>query len=160
MGIASLGIDSVANRIANEVRVIRGNLVYLYAALRALASWRPARFEVVVDGQRHELTGYSVIAANSRAYGGGMLVAPQAELDDGKLDVFLCDAQSKLRALRMLPSVFKGTHVDNPVTHFFRGEVVEISSDRPFTVYADGDPLAELPATVRVVPGALRVIVP
>ena len=160
VGIASVGFDSDANRIANETKLVRGNLVYLYAALKALVQWQPARFEVVIDGERRSTTGYSVAVGNSKAYGGGMYLFPMAELDDGKLDVFLCDDHPKLQALRTLASVFKGKHIGRPATHFFRGEVVEVSADRPFTVYADGDPLADLPATVRVRPGALKVIVP
>jgi diacylglycerol kinase family enzyme len=160
VGIASYGFDSDANRIANEAKLIRGNLVYAYAALRALAQWRHARFTVTVDGVRHEFSGYSVAVANSKAYGGGMLLVPDAELDDGKLDVLLHAEQPKLPALRLLPKAFKGTHIEDPSMSLLRGEVVEIDADRPFTVYADGDPLAELPATVTVARQTLRVIVP
>jgi YegS/Rv2252/BmrU family lipid kinase len=160
VGIASVGFDSDANRIANDAKLVRGNLVYAYAALRALVGWKPARFEVLVDGERHETTGYTVAVANSKAYGGGMFVAPQAELDDGQLDVIWSDHHSKLQFLRSLSKVFKGTHLDEPYVHFVKGRVIEVSADRPFTMYADGDPLADLPATVRVVPRALRVIVP
>jgi YegS/Rv2252/BmrU family lipid kinase len=161
VGIASVGFDSDANRIANEAKLVRGNLVYAYAALKALAKWKPARFEAIVDGERHEVTGYSVGICNSKAYGGGMYAAPQAELDDGQLDVILCAAVPKRRFLfRTLPRVFKGTHLEDPNFSCFKGEVVEVSADRPFVMYADGDPLAELPATVRVFPRALRVIQP
>ncbi len=160
VGIASFGFDSDANRIANEARVLRGNLVYLYAALRALAAWKPARFEVVVDGERHSLTGFAVAVANSSTFGGGMKAVPMAEIDDGLLDVMLSADMSKPRALRCLAKVFNGRHVDDPAISFLRGEVVEIDADRRFTVYADGDPLAELPATVTVAKQALRVIVP
>ena len=85
--IASCGFDAEANRIANEARFVKGNLVYAYAALRALVAWRSARFELTLDGERHEVCGYSVAAANSKAYGGGMFLAPDAVLDDGQLDV-------------------------------------------------------------------------
>ncbi len=87
LGIASFGFDSDANKIANEARLVRGNLVYVYAALRALMSWKPATFTATIDGERHEITGYSMGVCNSKAYGGGMYVAPQAVLDDGKLDI-------------------------------------------------------------------------
>jgi YegS/Rv2252/BmrU family lipid kinase len=160
VGIASCGFDSEANRIANEAKLVRGNLVYLYAALRALAAWKHATFEVTVDGQRHTVTGYSVIVANSKAYGGGMYVVPHAELDDGRLDVMLSSASSKLNFLRSLPKLFKGTHVDDPNVSFVSGHEVEVSADRPFTVYADGDPIGELPARIRVATRVLRVIVP
>ena len=108
VGIASVGFDSDANRIANETKLVRGNLVYLYAALKALVQWQPARFEVVIDGERRSTTGYSVAVGNSKAYGGGMYLFPMAELDDGKLDVFLCGDHPKLQALRTLALVFKG----------------------------------------------------
>jgi YegS/Rv2252/BmrU family lipid kinase len=161
VGIASVGFDSDANRIANEAKLVRGNLVYAYAALKALAKWKPARFEVIVDGEHQEVTGYSVGICNSKAYGGGMYAAPQAELDDGQLDVILCAAVPKRRFLfRTLPRVFKGTHLEDPNFSCFKGQVVEVSADRPFVMYADGDPLADLPATVRVSPRSLRVIVP
>ena len=160
VGIASCGFDSEANRIANEARLVRGNLVYVYAALRALAAWKHANFEVTVDGQHHSTTGWSVAVANSKAYGGGMYLVPHAELDDGRLDVMLSGATSKLRFLRNLPKVFNGSHVDEPNLQFVRGERVEIRADRSFVVYADGDPIGELPVTIRVAKQALRVIVP
>jgi YegS/Rv2252/BmrU family lipid kinase len=160
VGIASVGFDSEANRIANEAKLIKGNLVYAYAAIRALVAWKAVRFEIVIDGERHESTGYSVIVANSKAYGGGMFVAPQAELDDGKLDVVVTEDMPKLRALRCLPKAFKGTHLEEPAFKCFRGETVEVQADRPLVVYADGDPLSQLPATVRVSTRALRVIFP
>jgi len=160
VGIASAGFDSDANRIANEAKLVRGNLVYAYAALKALAAWKPAHFEIVVDGERHESTGYTVAIANSKAYGGGMFLAPQAELDDGKLDVVVSGETTKRHFLRSLPKVFKGTHLDEPSVTCFKGETVDVRADRPFVMYADGDPLADLPATVRVSPRALRVIVP
>jgi YegS/Rv2252/BmrU family lipid kinase len=160
VGIASLGLDSDANRIANDAKLVKGNLVYLYAALRALAQWKPATFDVTIDGDRHTFSGYSVAVANSKAYGGGMYLVPHAELDDGILDVMLAGQYSKLRALLDLPKAFKGTHVNNPDLTFLRGERIEISADRPFTVYADGDPIADLPVSIRVAKRVLRVLVP
>jgi len=160
VGIASLGFDSDANRIANDAKLVRGNLVYLYAALRALAGWKHARFAVTVDGERREFRGYSVAVGNSKAYGGGMFLFPHAKLDDGRLEVMLVREYSKLRVLRDLPKVFKGTHVDNPHATFLSGQTVEVNADRPFDVYADGDPIGELPARVTIAKQVLRVIVP
>jgi len=160
MGIASFGLDSDANRIANEAKVVKGNGVYVYAAIRALAAWKPATFSVTVDGERHEFTGYSVAVGNSKAYGGGMVLFPDAELDDGKLDVMLSKNCSKLRCLVELPKVFRGAHVDSDFTEFLRGEEIEVSSDRPFAIYADGDPIGATPAIIRVERRCLRVMAP
>lgn len=163
VGIASAGFDSDANRIANEAPSWLGGLVYAYGALRALASWRPATFEIELDppGERHTFTGYSIGAANSKAYGGGMFAAPGALLDDGLLEVMTMETVSRWRFLSsVLPRVFKGTHVGLDEVHVFRAAEVAISADRPFTMYADGDPIGELPLRVRAVKGAVSVIVP
>jgi YegS/Rv2252/BmrU family lipid kinase len=164
VGIASVGFDSDANRIANEAPPWLGGLVYAYGALRALISWRSARFEIELDGSpeaRHSFTAYTVGAANSKTYGGGMRAAPEAMLDDGLLDVVVLESVSKLRFLtRILPKVFSGKHVHEPGVHVFRVKEVSISADRPFTMYADGDPIGELPLRVSAVGGAVRVLVP
>jgi YegS/Rv2252/BmrU family lipid kinase len=161
IGIASCGFDSVANRIANETRLVRGNLVYAYGALRALITWQPATFTIKLDhGEPRTVTGYTIAAANSRSYGGGMLLAPDASLDDGLLDVVIVAHTRKLRFLALLPTVFKGEHVQHAGVEVLRGATVEIAASRPFTMYADGDPIAELPVTVRALPGAIHVIVP
>ena len=161
IGIASCGFDSDANRVANETRLVRGNLVYAYGALRTLATWRPARFEVRIDGgEVRQMRGYTVAAANSKAYGGGMFMAPAASLEDGMLDVVLVADVPKLRFLALLPTVFKGLHVRQPNVEVLRTSEVQIRADRPFVLYADGDPIAELPVTVRCLPKAVRVIVP
>jgi YegS/Rv2252/BmrU family lipid kinase len=158
LGIASVGFDSDANRIANESR-LGGNLVYAYAALRALVAWKPARFTIAIGDQRTRMEGYSVVVANSKAYGGGMFVAPGAELDDGEFDVVTIAKVGKLRFLGNLPKVFKGTHVQNDEVQVVRAARLSLSASRPFAVYADGEHLTDLPADLRVIPHALRVLV-
>jgi YegS/Rv2252/BmrU family lipid kinase len=160
IGIASCGFDSDANRIANATRLVRGNLVYAYGALRALAAWKPAGFELELDGRPLSFTGYCVVLANSRAYGGGMYVAPDAELDDGLLDVVLIGRVSKRRFLLDLPKVFKGRHVHSPAVHVERARRVRVNADRPFAMYADGDPIGDLPLVVSARPRTLRVLAP
>lgn len=161
IGIASCGFDSEANRIANQARLIRGNLVYAYGMLRALVGWKPASFTLELDGGRaRTFIGYSVAAANSRFFGGGMMIAPDASLTDGKLEIVLIKDVPRLRYLRLAPTVLTGAHVRQPNVEVLRAETVRISASRPFTMYADGDPIAELPATVSVRPAAVRVLVP
>jgi len=163
VGIASAGFDSEANRIANEAPAWLGGLVYAYGALRALCSWRPARFEIELEppGKRIGFTAYTVGACNSKTYGGGMRAAPDALLDDGLLDVVVLESLSKLKFLtKVLPKVFTGAHVQLPSVHVYHAAEVEISSDRPFTMYADGDPIGDLPVRVRAVRGAVSVLVP
>lgn len=160
LGIASIGFDSEANRLANETGFVRGHLVYAYAALRTLVGWKPARFTVRVDEERLRFSGYSVSVANNRAFGGGMYIAPDAELDDGEFDIVTVGEMGKLRALGNLPKVFKGTHVNEDEVRVFRAPHLELSASRAFPVYADGDHLTDLPASLRVLPRALSVVAP
>jgi YegS/Rv2252/BmrU family lipid kinase len=159
--IASLGLDSVVNGIANRARFLRGKLVYTYAALRALATWRTAHFSVTLDhGEAIAVDGYAVAVANGGVYGGGMRLAPDAKLDDGLLDVVITGEVGKLRFVLNLPKVFRGTHVDEPEIAVTRARTVRISADRPFEVYGDGEYLTDLPAEVRLLDRALRVLAP
>jgi YegS/Rv2252/BmrU family lipid kinase len=161
IGIASCGIDSDANRIANQTHRVKGNLVYAYGALSALAAWRPATFTVTLDdNDKRTVTGYSVAAANSKAYGGGMYLAPDCSLEDGLLDVVIISDMPKARFLALLPTVFKGRHVLRKEVQVHRAREVTVAADRPFTMYADGDPIGDLPLTVRALPAAVTVITP
>jgi YegS/Rv2252/BmrU family lipid kinase len=160
LGIASSGLDSDAGDIANATRLKLGQLVYVYATLRAVRAWRPARWEVVIDGAPRSFTGYSVAVANSGVFGGGMYLAPEAKLDDGLLDVVMIHDLPKRTYLAALPKVFTGAHVREPGVEMCQAREVAFHADRPFNVQADGDPIADLPATVRVQPGALKVIAP
>jgi YegS/Rv2252/BmrU family lipid kinase len=161
VGIASCGIDADANRIANRSRCVRGNLVYSYAALRALAQWRAAAFTITLDGGRpHTITGYTIAVANSSSYGGGMRLAPAARLDDGLLEIVVIAQMTKLRVVRLLPTVFWGGHVNHAGVEVLQCRRIEIAASRRLEVYADGDPIADLPATVCALPGAVRTVVP
>lgn len=159
LGIASFGFDSEANRIANASR-LTGNTVYAWAALRALAGWKPERFTLVESGVRSRFTGYTVAVANNGFYGGGMNMAPDADPCDGLLDVVTVGDVGRLRFLLNLPKVFKGRHVDGEKVKSWRTSAIEVASSRPMTIYADGDPLTETPARIRVLPSALPVMVP
>ena len=160
LGIASAGFDSDVQDVANTTRVPLGEMIYVYATLRALGGWRHANWHVVIDGEARSFRGYSVAVANSGVFGGGMYLVPDAQLDDGLLDVVLTGECPKVRYLTSLPKVFKGTHTDSEVLTFLRGREVAFHADRPFRAYADGDPIAELPVTIRVVPRALKVLIP
>jgi YegS/Rv2252/BmrU family lipid kinase len=160
LGILSAGFDSDVSRIALETRLKLGTFVYTYGVLRAIAGWKPAAWDVTIDGDPRSFDGYSVAVANSGVFGGGMYLAPDSELDDGQLEVIMISAQSKLRYLRGLPRVFNGSHPKDPAVTLVQAKQVTFHADRPFRAYADGDPIGDLPLTVRVLPGSLRVVAP
>jgi YegS/Rv2252/BmrU family lipid kinase len=160
VGIASVGIDAEANRIANAAPKLLGSAVYALAGVAALAMWRHANFEVDVDGTTTAFRGFAVGVGNSSYYGGGMRLLPDASVDDGLLDVVWFAADNRLRFLREIPQRRVAGHGANPTVSFRRGSVVRVTADRPMAVYADGEPIGALPATVTIRPSALSVLAP
>ena len=160
LGIASVGFDSECNRLANETHWLRGNLVYAYSMPRTLIGWRSARFTLAVGEERKRISGYFVAVANNSVYGGGMYIAPNAEIDDGEFDVVSIGEGGKLRFLWGLKDVLKGAHLDKPEVDVFRTPRLRIDASRPFPVYADGDHLTDVPVSLRVLPRSLSILVP
>ena len=101
--VANAGFDSEANRWANGVQWASGTTLYVLAVLRTLATYRPHRFRLTVDGDEHEIEAWLVAIGNTRGYAGGMQVTPGAELDDGQLDVCVVGAVSRFEFLRSFP---------------------------------------------------------
>jgi diacylglycerol kinase family enzyme len=93
-------------------------------------------------------------------FGGGMRLVPDAQVDDGLLDVVLTADASRAHMLAGLRKVFKGTHVTDPLLTFLRGREIAFEADRPFTAFADGDPIAALPARIGIAPRSLKVLAP
>ena len=160
LGVASYGIDSNCQHFANNAKIVRGGLVYLYGILRALKQWQGASFSVVADGEKRTYEGYAAAVANTGVFGGGMELLPMAEVDDGQLDVLLTKGSSKWRYARGLTQVFSGNHLDPRYTEVMRATEVEVDSAPPYDVFADGDPIGRTPAKVTVEPRCLRVLVP
>lgn len=160
------GFDAEVNRWANSVQRLSGTPLYIVAVLRTLAVYRPRSFAVTIDGERHEHDAWMVSVGNSTTYGGGMRIVPDARLDDGLLDVCVIGATSKLKLVANFPRVFSGGHGRLPETQFFRGATVVVESldatdpARPAEVWADGERVGPLPATMIAVPAALTVRVP
>jgi YegS/Rv2252/BmrU family lipid kinase len=161
VGIASIGFDSAVQERVLTSRLPLGDLVYLFGSLATVARWQPARFTCRIDGEPLVMSGWSVAVSNSGRYGGGMRLAPDASVEDGLLDVVLTTTTNRRTFLRALPKVFKGTHVNEPSVTVRLARSVELVATEPaYRVFADGDPIASLPCTVTVRPGALRALLP
>jgi diacylglycerol kinase (ATP) len=161
VNVAGAGFDSEVTETANRMRTrVQGTAKYVAAVFKTLLKFRPAQFEVSVDGDRRSLSGMLIAVGNGRSYGGGMHVCPSAMLNDGVLEVCVVGGMSRGAFVRAFPRVFRGTHVTHPKVTMLRGSKVEVSADRRFDVYADGEPAGPLPAVFTVVTAALRVAVP
>ncbi|MEV5708406.1 YegS/Rv2252/BmrU family lipid kinase [Actinoallomurus sp. NPDC052274] len=157
-GSVYAGVDSVANVHINRLTRLPGPLAYYLGPLRAIATWRPVSYRVTVDGELHEERGYTVVVANSGFYGYGLHIAPDAAVDDGLLDVVIIRHAPKRLFFAVMRELPRGTHVDRPVVEVLRGREVRVEADREIPYGADGELLGVLPATARVLPGALNVI--
>ena len=158
-GVLGAGFDALVNERANGWRWPRGHLRYDLAILRELPVLRPRDYIIELDGQIWDTAAVMVVIANGPAYGGGMRICPQAVMDDGLLDVLVVAPLSRTAFLRIYPSVYRGTHVQDPRVTVRRARRVSLQAAGIVT-YADGERLAPLPITVEAVPGALRVLVP
>ncbi len=162
-GVAGVGFDSAANETGNRVKRLKGPLIYIYAVLHTLATFRPIGYHIDYEGGSFDGAGMMMVMANTPRFGGGMRVAPAARLDDGLLDLVIIRKVSKLTFLSVFPHVYKGTHISHPCFFTVKTPWAQVRLDRPMRVYGDGEPLVPVgPQGVRfqVRPGFLRVVRP
>ncbi|MFE3293433.1 diacylglycerol kinase [Rhodococcus sp. NPDC059234] len=156
--VLSSGFDSLVTDRANRLRWPRGPMRYNVAMIVELAQLRPIPYRIVLDDQQIELDAAMVTVGNGTSYGGGMLITPNAEVTDGLLDITVITAGSRLRLVRLFPTVYKGTHVELDEVQTFRSRRVRLEAP-DITAYADGERTAPLPIDIEAVVGAGRVIV-
>jgi diacylglycerol kinase (ATP) len=159
VGVLGAGFDSLVNERANTWPWPKGKMRYNLAIMRELPLFKAIPYVVTIDGVRHETRAMLVAVGNGPSYGGGMQVLPDAQFDDGLLDVLLLHEISTREFLKVFPKVFKGAHVTHPAVEIIRGRSVTLEADG-IVAYADGERFAPLPITVEVVPGAVTVLAP
>lgn len=157
--VLGAGFDAVVAARAARLRWPRGPLRYPVAVMRELPGFRPVPYSIELDGQRLQTRAMLVAVANTSAFGGGMKVCPDAQVDDGLFDVLVVRALSAVAFLRVFPQVYSGRHLSHPAVEIRRARHVRL--DAPgICAQADGEPVGTLPLDIEVVPGALTVAVP
>jgi YegS/Rv2252/BmrU family lipid kinase len=151
------GFDSAVSDRANRLRWPTGRRRYDVAILAELAQLRPRELTLVLDGETHTVPVTLVAVGNTSWYGGGMKVCPGADPSDGLFDITVVGPLSRLELVRQRPRLTAGTHIESPGVSVHRAARVELSSPG-VTTYADGEPVAPLPAVAECVPGALRIV--
>ena len=151
------GFDSAVSDRANRLRWPKGRRRYDVAVLAELVRLEPVELTMILDGEAQTLPVTMVAVGNTPWYGGGMKVCPAADPTDGLFDVTVVGPISRLQLIRTKPALTHGTHVAHPQVSVHRAARVELSSPG-VTAYADGEPVAALPAVTECVPGALRVV--
>ena len=154
-----VGLDARVAIEANRLRWLRGNAVYGVALANTLLHhYRTPRVGIRGPGiDRHQ--GVTLLAvANGQVYGGAFRIAPQAEIDDGALDLVVAEALSRRAILRLLPAVLRGRHLGHPAVSCARVTELEVELDAPLPVHADGEIVsaAARRIAVRILPARLR----
>jgi diacylglycerol kinase (ATP) len=157
---AGLGFDGEVAEVVNRFpKVLGGTITYLVCLLIGLVTYRNKNVELSFDGQHARGRVNSVIVCNGCYVGGGMFIAPGALFDDGLFYVVILGNLNKLEVVVNLPRVYKGTHLTHPkVSHFAAKEVHVEARERMF-LQAEGELIGEAPATFRIIPQALKVLV-
>ena len=157
--VMAAGFDSLVTDRTNRMRWPHGRMRYNVAMVAELSQLRLLPFRLTFDGE--EIVADLTLAAfgNTRSYGGGMLICPNADHTDGLLDITMVHSASRTKLIRLFPTVFKGTHVDlDEVDH---GARESITVDAPgINAYADGEYACPLPVEVSAVPAALKILTP
>lgn len=164
---STLGLGGeTASRVAAQgksMRRLSGETRFVAAALGSLAAWRERPVKVQIDNDITIEGPMNLVAvANARFAGGGMMLSPAAELDDGKLDVVTVSGLGRTGILRELTRIHTGGHVANPKVKIVPGHSVNIRTFTPedaLLIEIDGNVSGRTPADYRIMPKCLRVVV-
>ncbi len=159
VNIASAGLSGTVVPAVNT-NPKRGQLTYLSTTLSALIRYRPTPCRIELDGEAFHDGGFFLVAmANGQFFGKGMRVAPEASLDDGRINVVLIPPVPLWQLPYRLPQFLTGRHIKLPIVRSTRAERVRLEPATGFPPYdVDGECLSAGPAEARILPGALRVL--
>lgn len=161
LGAGGMGLDAEAARLANT-RFARwpGVTRYIAGALRAFAEFEPLEVEIESDVVRSRERALFVAVANGARYGSGVRIAPQARMNDAKLDITVVSEIPWVRLIEAFPIILQSGDLHWPEIQRFQARRVALRPDRPALVHGDGEVLGEAPVEMEVLPGAIRVAAP
>ena len=161
VAVAYVGFDAEVNELANEGKgYFGGTLGYIVCVTKALKSFKPFEVEITIDGDTWRERVMMVTVANAPFYGGGMKIAPDANMNDGLLNICIAKEISKLELLWEFPKVFKGTHIYHPRIMMKSGRRIRLTSDEPRNIYADGEYVGHLPADCTIGNQTIHIMSP
>lgn len=159
LNVAGIGFDAEVARAVNRMpRRLGSTVPYVLGALQTLAWYRPAPMALHADGRTLERQVLLAAVGVGRYYGGGMMITPDAVLDDGLFDVCVAADIGPMAVLKLLPGMYRGRHRHDPRVEFFRCREIALESTRPVAIHAEGEVVDELPARFRVHPSRLLLV--
>jgi len=151
--ILSTGFDSIVNEKANALKWPKGVMKYNAAIALELPRFKPQRYDITLDNRVIQTEAMLIAVSNGRSYGGGMLVCPNASIQDGLFDVMVLHPISKIEFAKVFPRVFAGTHINHPAVEIIRSKRVRIESAA--VAYADGERIGPLPVSAECIHDAV-----
>ncbi len=158
--VASAGMSGAIAKRVNESKSRLAKASYFMATFSVFARWQASEVRVSVDDQAREGRMRDVVVANCRYFGAGMKICPEAEPDDGLLDVLLIGDVTKVDLVLTLPKIYRGTHLPHPKAELLRGRIVTVDAEVPLPIQLDGEQPGTTPVTFDVLRSALRLRVP
>lgn len=157
---SGVGFDAAVAETSNRLpKFLGGTIPYIIGLLKSLVGYKNKSVTISMGDKTESRRILSVVVANGRYFGGGMRVAPLADIDDGLLDVIAVGDMGKLELLKAFPTIYKGTHIYHPKVKTAKTTRVGITSEEKFLVHADGEFLGEGPVSFRLIPSALSVAI-
>lgn len=163
LNISSVGFD--AEVVNNSIKLkklpfIGGKTAYLLGILLTVFRYNSHKLTINIDGKVIEENSLLTAVANGKYYGGGMKVAPKAQIDDGMFTICVIKEISKFRILTLFPRLIKGTHEDIKEVSFYSGANIKINSDKAIAFNIDGELLHGTEAKFQLIPSAIRIVLP
>lgn len=162
INVCCCGIDGEIIMDTDRIkRKIRGSSAYLLSTLKALATYQAKKVIIKIDEESYHRDAILVAVGNGKFIGGGMMVTPEAEIDDGLLDVCIVNKLSKPKLIALFPSIFKGEHIHiKPTVEYIKGKNIQIETleDR-LLINADGNIIGTTPAHIKMSGNKLKMIV-
>ncbi len=158
--VAGIGFDTeVLKTLVQMKKIFSGTWAYIFSVLKTLIYYKHKKVVLILDGKTIEKEILLLAIANGKYYGGGMMVAPTADVTDVFFDVCIINKIPKWKILRLFPTIFKGTHINFPQVEYFKAKEVTIVSEKEM-VNCDGELIATTPITFSVAAEPINVIVP
>ena len=158
--IASVGLDAtVAHNVSifKKIPLMPGSLAYYLSILITLIKYSAYKLKVVIDGVEYKKEVLLIAIANGKYYGGGMKAAPDAQIDDGLLDVCMVDSMKLLRILSLLNKYKKGQHPGLKGIEFFKAKKIRIESENKTSINIDGELIEDSIIDIEVIPKSLKI---
>lgn len=161
INVAGIGFDAaVGEEINLNVKKLKGTAAYIYGVFKMLLQYKSPQITIRIDETVLKGRYFLVAIANAKYYGGGMMIAPDAEVADGYYDVVVVKDVKQLEVIKVLPSIFRGKHISHPAVQVYRGKKIQLESNERVLVQTDGEIRGTLPMTFELESKVFPVIVP